>query len=124
MAEITLSSGSLCRPFKSPWGAFPTKAMTISTGVSSNAILAGRVVTLDWTGSTTAGRVVASTADNFFYGVGISAQTVSGSTAAAAGGPILIYEANPLVEFRAFTKGAPQSDDITAMVVRYRGAGQ
>ena len=25
---------------------------------------------------------------------------------------------------RTFAKGAPQSDDITAMVVRYRGAGQ
>ena len=29
-----------------------------------------------------------------------------------------------IASVRAFTKGAPQSDDITAMVVRYRGAGQ
>lgn len=105
MAEITLSSGSICRPFRSPWGGFPTRTMPCSTGVSSNAILTGRVVTLDWTGSTTAGKVVASTADNFFYGVGIAAQTVSGSTA-VTNSEISVWEANPAVEFRAFTKGA------------------
>ena len=105
MAEITLSSGSICRPFRSPWGNFPTKSMQCSTGVSSAAINIGRMVTLDWSGSTNCQRVKASTADNFFFGVGIAAQTVSGSTA-VTGSEISVWEANPMVEFRAATKGA------------------
>lgn len=104
MADITLSSGSYCRPWRSPWGAFPTKSMLLSTGVSSAAILLGRAVTLDWSGSTTAGLVKASTADNTFFLVGIAAETKG--TTSATRDPILVWEANPLVEFRAQTKTA------------------
>lgn len=106
MAEITLSSGNICRPYRSPWGAFPTRGMAISSGVSSAAILVGRPVTLDYTeaGNTSnASHVKASTADNTFYLAGIAASAVSGSTA-TEGGDISVWEPNPMVEFRANTK--------------------
>lgn len=104
MADLSLSSGSICEPHRSPWGAFPTRSMTISTGVSSAAIAVGRRVTLDWSGSTSCMRVKGSTAENHFFLVGIAAQGVSGSTA-TAGNEISVWEANPMVEFRAATKG-------------------
>ena len=80
MTDFTLSSGNVCLPHRSPWGAFPTKQYQVSTGVSSAAIVRGRVVTLDYTeagNSTAAGQVKASTGDNFFYGVGIAASMPS-----------------------------------------------
>lgn len=105
MADLTLSSGSICRPYRSPWGNFPTRSMTCSTGISSAAIRVGRRVTLDWTGSTTAGKVLPSTAVNHFMLVGIAAQEVSGSTA-VTNSEVSVWEANPAIEFRANTKGA------------------
>lgn len=105
MADLTLSSGSICRPFRSPYGHTPTRSFSCSTGVSSAAILVGRRVTLDWTGSTTAGKVLASTAVNHFMLVGIAAQEVKGSTA-VTNSEISVWEADPAVEFRAVTKGA------------------
>lgn len=109
MADFTLSSGSICRPHRSPWGSFPVREYAVSTGVSSAAILAGRVVTLDFTeagNGTNAGYVKASTTDNYFYGVGIAAGNVSGSTAVVGVTALSVYEFNPLVEFKAATKGA------------------
>ena len=103
--DWTLSSGSICRPYRSPWGNFPTRSMPCSTGVSSATINIGRRVTLDWTGSTTAGKVLGSTAVNHFMLVGIAAQTVGGSTA-VTNSEISVWEANPQVEFKAVTKGA------------------
>jgi hypothetical protein len=114
MADITLTAGMIARPYKSPWGAFPMKSMPISSGISSNAIQLGRVVSLDFTDSNagfvlpssqTAG-VVMSTAI-----VGISADTPTaagtvGGLSNVKGTVISIWEANPLVDFRAQTQGA------------------
>lgn len=115
MADYVLSSGNICTPYRSPWGAFPTRSMQISSGVSSAAILPGRAVTLDYTeaGNTSnASHVKASTADNTFYLVGIAAQGVSGSSA-VEGGEISVWEANPMVEFTAVTKaGTLQSSQV------------
>ena len=108
MADFTLSSGSIARPFRSPWGAFPVRSFGVSTGVSSATIHAGRPVTMDYTeaGNTSNAHFVkASTADNTFYLAGIAAETISGSTA-AAGTACSVWECNPLVEFKAVTKGA------------------
>lgn len=108
MTDFTLSSGSICRPYRSPWGAFPTRTMGISTGVSSATIYLGSAVTLDYLeagNSSVGGYVKRSTADNTFYLVGIAAATVSGSTA-TTGSDLPIWECNPLVEFKAVTKGA------------------
>ena len=105
MADLTLSSGSFCRPFRSPWGAFPTVTKTTSTGISSNAIRLGALMKLDDRTSTTTHRVcpTSTTIDQLL--VGIAAQTISGSSAANFT-EIAIWDANPLVEFKAVTKGA------------------
>lgn len=115
MADFVLSSGSICRPHRSPFGNFPVKTGLLSTGVSSAAIVIGRRLTLDWTGSTTAGLVIASThaiGGAPFMLVGIAAMGASGSTAATRN-EIQYWEANPMVEFKAATKGATlQSSNI------------
>jgi hypothetical protein len=105
MAEITLSSGSICRPYRSPWGAFPIKHMSLVS--TTPAVLLGRMMHLNWTAnSTDVGKVVPSTADNFFFGVGIAAQAQAALTSSAVAGPVIpIWEANPNVEFIANTKG-------------------
>lgn len=115
MADYTLSSGNICTPYRTPWGAFHTNSYQISSGVSSAAIHTGRVVTLDYTeaGNTSnASHVKASTGDNTFYTVGVAAQTVSGSSA-VEGGEISVWEANPQQEFTAVTKfGTLQSSQV------------
>lgn len=111
MADLTLSSGSICRPFRSPWGAFPTREFGCSTGVSSAAIYVGSILTTDnddvVAQTSNASMVQASTGDAaaaVFYIAGIAAQQVSGSTA-VRDGKVSCWEANPLVEFKAVTKG-------------------
>jgi hypothetical protein len=115
MTDFALSSGNICRPYRTPWGAFVTRGMQVSSGVSSAAIMAGRPVTLDYTeaGNTSnASHVKASTADNTFYLVGIAAETIQGSTA-VEGTPISVWEANPMQEFTAVTKaGTLQSSHV------------
>lgn len=119
MADFTLSSGSICRPYKSPWGAFPTEGYIVSTGVSSATIHVGRAVTLDWTGSTIAGRILASTSDATFFLVGIAAEGASGSTAVTGlpgvGTQIAVWEANPMVEFKAVTKAGVLASSIVGL---------
>lgn len=115
MAEITLSSGSVCRPLRTPWGAFNTRSFFVSTGVSSATIHVGRPVTLDFTeaGNTTnAGYIKASTSDNTFYLVGIAASGASGSTATVGVTDVQVYDANPMQEFQAFTKGGAVSGSL------------
>lgn len=115
MADFTLSSGNICRPFRTPWGAFHTRSYGVSTGVSSAAIALGRPVTLDYTeaGNTSnAAFVKASTGDNTFYLAGIAAEAASGA-AAVAGTAISVWEANPMQEFVAVTKaGTLQSSQV------------
>lgn len=107
MADVALSSGSICRPYRSPWGAFPIKHMK---PISTNArIDVGRVVHTNWTAatSTAGGQIVQSTADNAFMIVGIAASSLAAGSSGTANSAIPVWEANPNVEFRAFTKGAP-----------------
>lgn len=115
MADLTLSSGSICRPLRTPWGAFHTISYGISTGVSSATIHVGRPVTLDYTeaGNTSNAEMVkASTGDNTFYLVGIAAEQASGSTA-TRGTKITVWEANPMQEFKAVSKaGTLESSHI------------
>ena len=64
MAQVSISSGGNCRPYRSPWGAYPIKHMT---PMSTNAAIhVGRPVTLNYTGSTNAGEIVQSTANATF----------------------------------------------------------
>ena len=113
MTDFVLTSGMVCRPFRSPWGAFPTRGFQLSTGISSNAILLGRVCSLDVNTDTNADQilpssqtagVVMSTAI-----VGVAADSPSGGavgTTNTRGTVISVWEANPHVEFRAQTQGA------------------
>jgi len=111
MTDFVLSSGNICRPFRSPWGAFATRGFALSSGISSNAITLGRIVAFDVNtdsnasqilpSSQTAG-VVMSTAI-----VGVAAEAAVGPGSTNTRGTIIsVWEANPLIEFRANTQGA------------------
>lgn len=107
MADFTLSSGSICRVHRVPWGADPVRSFGVSTGTSSNGVIMGRRVTLDYTlaGNTTnAAYIKGSTGPDHIYLAGIAAENQNASTS-VAGTPCSVWECNPLVEFKAVTKG-------------------
>ena len=106
MADVTLSSGSICRPYRSPWGAFPIKHCK---PLSSNAAIhLGRPMELVGGATTSAGQVTPhSTGDNTFLLVGIAASSLAAGSSGTANGVIPIWEANPAVEFVANSFGAP-----------------
>lgn len=106
MAEIALSSGSICRPYRSPWGGFPIKHM-LPLSTTARVDL-GRLVHLNWTSNdTNTGKVVPSTADNAFFIVGIAASSVALYASSGTLQPTIpVWEANPNVEFVANSKGA------------------
>lgn len=107
MADFTLSSGSICRPYRSPWGAFPVRSFGVSTGTSSNGVIIGRRVTLDFTeagNSSVAQYIKGSTAPDHLYLTGVCAESQNFSTSAIST-PASVWECNPLVEFKAVTKG-------------------
>jgi hypothetical protein len=112
MAQVSISSGSIMRPHRSPWGAFPIKHMIpISTAAQ---IYAGQIVTLDYTAnSTNVGKIKGSSADNYFYGVGVAgAGSTQGTSTTVEPQPIPVYEANPAVEFVANVEGAVTASSI------------
>ena len=98
MADITLSSGSTIRPYRSPWGAFPIARMLESTGQSFRT---GYVLQIDTNVATSAGRVAAYSTNSTSI-VGVAAEAASSVYNQA----IPVYEANPMVEFRGNTKTA------------------
>lgn len=104
MAQVTLSSGTQCRPYRTPWGAFHTNHYTpIST---SPAIIAGQPVTLDYTAnSTNAGQIKGSSAAGFLLLVGIAGANSAAGSSATASNPIPVWEANPSQEFVAYSIG-------------------
>lgn len=111
MADFTLSSGNICRPFRSPWGAFPMRGFTISTGISSNNIQLGRIVSFDANTATNGSRILPSsqTAGVVMSTliVGVAAEAASSNDSTAAADRVLaVWEANPMVEYRAHTQGA------------------
>jgi hypothetical protein len=111
MADFTLSSGNICRPFRSPWGAFPTRHMPLSSGISSNAIVLGRVVALDANTDSNAGQILPSSltagvvVSTVIVGIAAESPGLPGSTN-TRGTEIPVWEANPNVEFVANTQGA------------------
>lgn len=134
MTDFVLSSGNTIRPHRSPWGAYPVRTMKLSTGVSSNQIYIGSVVGLDQTAASTAfGDCVQKIAQssrslNPAAGsiVGISAETPSssvpgsgfnlGSTTPGAQGSIVVWEANPNVEFKAWTRFGLLTSTIVGVI--------
>ncbi len=111
MTDFTLSSGSILRPYRSPWGAFPTRGFALSTGISSNAIGLGRIVAMDVNTDTNADQILPSSQtagvvmSTMIVGVAAEAAVGPGSTN-TRGQLISVWEANPLIEFRAQTQGA------------------
>ncbi len=111
MTDFTLSQGSIMRPWRSPWGAFPVKAMAISTGISSAVIRVGQLVCLD-VNSTRNDRVIPSSlSSNVVVSTAIVGVAAEGpgapgtlSSTNAAGTVIPVWEANPNVEFRVHTR--------------------
>jgi len=111
MPDFTLNSGDFIRPWKSPWGAFPSRTMKLSTGISSNAIRAGEVVALDTDStsfrdcikpvpqsSNSLNPVAASIVGIAnFNSTGMGNQTAQGTQ-------VSVWDANPNVEFRARTR--------------------
>ena len=109
MTDFTLSSGNIMRPYKSPWGAFPTKGYALSSGISSNAILLGRIVGLDVNTDSNASQILPSSQTNgdvlstAIVGVAAESPSLGGSSTNTRGTVISVWEANPSVEFRANT---------------------
>jgi hypothetical protein len=112
MTDFTLSSGSILRPYKAPWGAWPTKGFALSSGISSNAIILGRIVGLDVNTDSNAGQILPSSQtagvvmSTAIVGVAAESPSLGGSSTNTRGTVISVWEANPLVEFRAQTQGA------------------
>jgi hypothetical protein len=112
MAQYTPSSGDYCRPLTSPWGAFPIKSMQpVSSIVASSVIPLGRQVSLVGGTSTSAGQIIpgAALGAAATQNVGIAAANGANAanSSATANGFIPVWEANPMVEFKAVSKGAP-----------------
>lgn len=110
MADIVPQAGDFIRPHRSPWGATVTRGMPISTGVSTNIIYLGAVVGLDVNVSTTGDCIVASSmTSNTVIStsvVGVAAEgTNKPSSTNATRTVIPVWEANPMTEFRARTRG-------------------
>lgn len=120
MAQYTPSSGDYCRPLKSPWGAFPV--ITFPAISTAAAIEIGTMVTYS-TGTAIGGvaqqAVLPSTGAGglaSFGIVGITAEKSSAFTSSAvAPNPISIWEANPMVEFKAVSKGAAQGSSSVGL---------
>lgn len=107
MTDFTLSSGSICRPLRSPWGAFPVRALRTESTMAA-AIQIGRPVVLlaDASSNTDCIKGVAANTPNYFYIAGIAAEAVSSGTSSGTLSPkVSVWEANPAVEFKAVTKG-------------------
>ena len=110
MADFTLSSASYCRPHRSPFGQPPVRVLPASTGMSSaGSITVGQVCALDYRGvSTSFHKVYGITASSFATVstqgpvVGIAASSHAANSEHGKG--VTIFEANPLVEFKAVTK--------------------
>lgn len=117
MAQYTPSSGDYCRPYRSPWGAFPTRGyQPISTSLRLSP---GQLMTQGAAGSTDRHRVIADVtaaqagqaAVNI---VGICAETYAATPNSSATTPnaISVWEANPNVEFIAVNSGICASSNI------------
>lgn len=111
MTDFTLSSGSNCRPYRSPWGNFATRGFQVASTLAAKVWLGQPVDCLGAADGSSNGHCVkgvAANAPNYLNLVGICAETVSsGVSSAVAGAIISVWEANPAMEFKAVTKGGP-----------------
>ena len=109
MADFSLSSLSYCRPYRSPFGQHPIRTLPASTGLSSaGSISVGQVVALDARGVSTSFHKVYGIAASSFATVSTQGPIVgiAASSAVTHNAAVSIWEANPMCEFKAVTKGA------------------
>ena len=117
MAQYTPSSGDYCRPYRSPWGAFPTRQFpTLSTQTAQ--VFQGTVMTLGTVLSSAANVVIPSTTvgtpPNLI--VGVLAERIPAFTSSAVTPPtVMVWEANPNVEFVAVSRGGAQASSIVGL---------
>lgn len=122
MTDIVLSSGDIMRPYRSPWGAFPTRGMKLSTGNSSIGIFIGRVVQIDVNSTSFQDCIVPSSLSSGTIVstaiVGVAAENPNAPLASTnvQGTVIPVWEANPNVEFRARTRGGLLNSTIVGQL--------
>ncbi len=111
MTDIVPTSGDFVRPHRSPWGAFPVRGMKLSTGISSNSIWVGQCVGLDINSTAFQDCIVPSSlTSNTIVSTVIVGFAADGSTNQSnvnnigQGVYFPVWDANPLVEFRARTR--------------------
>ena len=109
MADITPGAADYIRPHRSPWGSFPIRSMGLSTGISSVVINYGMLVSLDVNTATNGNLIVPSSltsntvVSTAIVGIaGINSTALGQLTAQFSQVPV--YDANPMVEFRARTR--------------------
>lgn len=120
MTDFVLSSGNTMRPHRSPWGAFPLVGRKLSTGISSRMIFVGTVVGLDSASTAfmdciqpvvqtsgslnpAAGQIVGVAAESASTGVPGTGLNIL-STTPGTQGTIMVWDAHPSVEFKAWTR--------------------
>jgi len=120
LSQYTPSSGDYVRPHRSPWGNFPTRGFLNAS--TNAAIEIGTLVTIS-TGAAVGGvaqlAVVPSTGAGGLGAINIVGFTAEKSSAAASsavtGQPVQVWEANPMVEFKAITKGGAQASSVVGL---------
>jgi hypothetical protein len=121
MAQYTPSSGDTVRPHRSPWGAFPTREFRsrprtpqIEAGILvtlSTAAAVGGVAQFAVIPSTGAGALATFSARRLHGG-----QNGHGGVSSAVGPQVVsVWEANPMVEFKATTIGAAQVSSVIGL---------
>lgn len=111
MTDWVPTVGDYVRPHRSPWGGFPIRTMPLSTGISSNAIFVGQMVSLDLNSTAFNNCIVPSSLTSNTVvstrNVGFAADcstTPSNANNIAQGTAWPVWDANPNVEFRARTR--------------------
>ena len=110
MTDYALGTGDFVRPYRSPWGAFPTRSMKLSTGISSAVVRVGQLVVLDTSTNVADSIIPCATSSgslnpgaNTVVGFAAENSTANGSQS-AAGTYVPVWESNPQVEFQARTR--------------------
>lgn len=99
--DWVVSSGDVIAPYRSPWGTFP---MTKAAEAGSASFLYGDLVEIVGSGSSCANIQRASTTGSTCNSVTILG--VAGEAASSVQGTVHpVYQANPLVEFTARSRG-------------------
>ncbi len=113
MTDITPTAGDYIRPHSSPWGSPHIRHSILSTGISSQIIYIGSVVSIDVNStqfrnciipSSLTSNTVVSTQIVGVAAEGPGANATSPSSTNVQGTVIPVWDANPSCEFRARTR--------------------